>query len=122
MCHDCCPPACRFDAGTQVLASGGNAFHAALACACVQFVVDPHSCGVGGYLIMHHKQAGRESVCAEVRKKHPLSRLPYSYGELALVHAIAIEAGQELKGAADAGADGMALLVPDRIAATGRRG
>jgi gamma-glutamyltranspeptidase/glutathione hydrolase len=55
-----------------------------------------------------------ESVCAEVRKKHPISRLPYSHGELALVHAIAIETDNQLKGAADAGADGMALLVPRR--------
>jgi hypothetical protein len=56
-----------------------------------------------------------------VRKKHPISRLPYSYGELALVHAIAIEAGNQLKGAADAGADGMAMLVPDQAAAAGKR-
>jgi gamma-glutamyltranspeptidase/glutathione hydrolase len=55
-----------------------------------------------------------ESVCAEVRKKHPISRLPYSHGELALVHAIAIESDKGLRGAADAGADGMAILVPDR--------
>ena len=55
-----------------------------------------------------------ESVCAEVRKKHAISRLPYSYGELALVHAIAIESDKSLKGAADAGADGMAMLVPER--------
>lgn len=61
------------------------------------------------------------SVCSEVRKKHPISRLPYSYGELALVHAIAIEGGKELKGAADAGADGMAMLVPDQAAGAGKR-
>ena len=55
-----------------------------------------------------------EFICAEVRKKHAISRSPYSYGDLALVHAIAIEDGK-LKGAADAGADGMALLIPDEV-------
>ena len=39
--------------GAKVLAKGGNAFDAALACAFVQFVVDPHSCGVGGYLLLN---------------------------------------------------------------------
>jgi gamma-glutamyltranspeptidase/glutathione hydrolase len=53
-----------------------------------------------------------EFVCAEVRKKHPIRRTPDAHGGMALVHAIAIkpETGQ-LEGAADAGADGMALLV-----------
>ena len=40
------------EAGAKVLAERGNAFDAALACAFVQFVVDPHSCGVGGYLLL----------------------------------------------------------------------
>ncbi len=39
--------------GAKVLAAGGNAFDAALACAWVQFLVDPHSCGVGGYLLLN---------------------------------------------------------------------
>jgi gamma-glutamyltranspeptidase/glutathione hydrolase len=52
-----------------------------------------------------------EFVCAEVRRKHAIERLPYSYGELALVHAIAIDSLGHLSGAADAGADGMALEV-----------
>lgn len=54
-----------------------------------------------------------EFVCAEVRKKHSINRLPYSHGEMALVHAIALGADGQLQGAADAGADGMALLVSD---------
>ena len=45
------------EAGAKVLADGGNAFDAALACAFVQFVVDPHSCGVGGYLLLTSKPA-----------------------------------------------------------------
>jgi gamma-glutamyltranspeptidase/glutathione hydrolase len=52
-----------------------------------------------------------EYVCAEVRRKHPITRLPYSHGEMALVHAIAIDASGRLTGAADPGADGMALEV-----------
>lgn len=53
-----------------------------------------------------------EYVCAEVRKKHGIERLPQSHGGLALVHAIAVDEQTEaLTGAADAGADGMALLV-----------
>ena len=34
---------------------------AALACAAVQFVVDPHSCGVGGYMVMTYHRAGQQS-------------------------------------------------------------
>jgi gamma-glutamyltranspeptidase/glutathione hydrolase len=55
-----------------------------------------------------------EYVCAEVRRKHPIARLPQSHGGLALVHAIAVdEVTGRLTGAADAGADGMALLVEE---------
>ena len=55
-----------------------------------------------------------EGVCAEVRKKHPIQRMPVSHGGFALVHAIGIdpESGG-LSGAADSGADGMALRVED---------
>lgn len=53
-----------------------------------------------------------EFVCDVIRKKHPVERLPNSHGGLALVHAIAVdERTGRLSGAADTGADGMALLV-----------
>jgi len=53
-----------------------------------------------------------EYVLAEVRKRHPVERLPRSHGGLALVHAIAIDPTTgALSGAADAGAGGMALAV-----------
>ncbi|MBW3543193.1 MAG: gamma-glutamyltransferase [Planctomycetes bacterium] len=53
-----------------------------------------------------------EVVCAEVRRRHPCEKLPRSHGGLGLVHAIAIdEQSGTLSGAADTGADGMALLV-----------
>lgn len=53
-----------------------------------------------------------EYVCAQVRKRHPIERLPLSHGGMALAHAIAIdpETGA-LAGAADAGGEGMALAV-----------
>ena len=44
--------------GVKVLAGGGNAFDAALTAACIQFLVDPHSCGVGGYMVMTCWPAG----------------------------------------------------------------
>ena len=53
-----------------------------------------------------------EFHCAQVRKKYEIERMPRSHGGMALVHAIAIdEKTGELSGAADTGADGMALLV-----------
>lgn len=41
------------NAGAEVLANGGNAMDAILACAFVQGVVDPLMCGMGGFGIMH---------------------------------------------------------------------
>ena len=41
------------NAGADVLAQGGNAMDAVLACALVQGVVDPLMCGIGGFGIMH---------------------------------------------------------------------
>lgn len=39
--------------GAEVLANGGSAMDAVLACALVQGVVDPLMCGIGGFGIMH---------------------------------------------------------------------
>ena len=51
-----------------------------------------------------------ELVCAEVRHKHSVERLPNSHGGLGLVHAIHIDPEtSRLSGAADTGAGGMAL-------------
>ena len=53
-----------------------------------------------------------EFVCAEVRRHHPIERMPESHGGHGLVHAIAIDpASGHLTGAADTGAGGMALEV-----------
>ena len=52
-------------------------------------------------------------VCDEVRKRHPIERLPFNRGGLALVHAIKIDRPDgRLSGAADTGYGGVALLVP----------
>lgn len=54
-----------------------------------------------------------EYICAEVRKRHPIRRIPQSHGGFALVHAIEIDpATGALTGGADTGADGMALHIP----------
>lgn len=53
------PQPLAVEEGAKVLQQGGNAFDAALTCACVQFLVDPHSCGVGGYLLLTHHRAGK---------------------------------------------------------------
>jgi gamma-glutamyltranspeptidase/glutathione hydrolase len=45
------PQPLAVEAGTKVLASGGNAFDAAFACGAVQIVIHPHCCGVRGYLL-----------------------------------------------------------------------
>jgi gamma-glutamyltranspeptidase/glutathione hydrolase len=53
-----------------------------------------------------------EYVCEQVRKRHPAVRIPQSHGGFALVHAIAADPRTgALSGAADTGADGMALIV-----------
>jgi gamma-glutamyltranspeptidase/glutathione hydrolase len=53
-----------------------------------------------------------EYVCAQVRKKHPIRRLPLSHGGLALVHAIGRDpTSGSLSGGADTGSGGMALEV-----------
>src|SRR5947199_5808281 len=53
------PPA--VEEGAKVLAAGGNAVDAAVTCAFAQFVVDPHSCGVGGYAILNAHLVGESS-------------------------------------------------------------
>jgi gamma-glutamyltranspeptidase / glutathione hydrolase len=52
-----------------------------------------------------------EYVCAKVRERHPIVRMPQSHGAHGLVHAITIGEDGRLLGGADSGASGMALLV-----------
>ena len=51
-------------------------------------------------------------VCDEIAQWHPVNRLAYSHGGLALVHAIALDTDRgEVTGAADPGTDGMAVAI-----------
>lgn len=52
-----------------------------------------------------------EYICAQVRERHPIIRMPQSHGAHGLVHAITIAEDGTLRGGADTGASGMALLV-----------
>ena len=52
------PQPLAVEEGAKVLRSGGNAYDAVVACAFMQFILDPHSCGVGGYLLLTHHPAG----------------------------------------------------------------
>jgi gamma-glutamyltranspeptidase/glutathione hydrolase len=45
--------------GAKVLMAGGNAIDAAVTAAFVQSIVDPHSCGVGGYILVNLQLAGQ---------------------------------------------------------------
>ena len=53
-----------------------------------------------------------EYVCAEVRRRHPIVRIPQSHGGFGLVNAITIDPTTGKRaGGADSGSDGMALIV-----------
>lgn len=52
------PQPIAVEAGARILMAGGNAVDAALACAFVQGVLDPHSCGLGGYALLTLHPAG----------------------------------------------------------------
>ena len=52
------PQPLAVEQGARVLMAGGNAYDAAVACAFMQFLLDPHSCGVGGYLLLTTRSPG----------------------------------------------------------------
>lgn len=51
-----------------------------------------------------------EYICAQVRQRHPIVRLPQSHGAMALVHGVSLRDGV-LQGGADPGCSGVALHV-----------
>ena len=57
------PQPLAVEEGAKVLMAGGNAIDAAVTCAFVQAIVDPHSCGIGGYACLNLYLAGsRQAV------------------------------------------------------------
>ncbi|MCH8176904.1 MAG: gamma-glutamyltransferase [Proteobacteria bacterium] len=60
-------------AGIEVLASGGNAFDAAIAVTSTLAVVEPYSSGLGGggFYLLHQQQANRQ-VMLDARERAPL--------------------------------------------------
>ncbi len=73
------------NAGTEVLANGGNAMDAALACALVQGVVDPIMCGIGGFGIMHvYDPATKRQTVFTGLGACPLSATPDMWADIYL--------------------------------------
>ena len=68
------------DAGTEILAKGGNAFDAAVAVSAVLSVVEPISSGLGGggFFLLHDGKTGRD-VFVDARETAPAAATPAMY-------------------------------------------
>ncbi len=56
------PQPLAVEAGAQVLMAGGNAIDAAVTAAFVQSIVDPHMCGIGGYMLVNLHLTGQPAA------------------------------------------------------------
>ena len=56
------PEPAAVEAGAKVFQAGGNAVDAAVTCAFVQAVVNPHMCGLGGYALLNLHLADGQSI------------------------------------------------------------
>lgn len=62
------------EAGLDVLAAGGNAVDAAIACALMQTVVDPQMCGIAGFGAMQVYLPERgQHLCLDFHGRAPLA-------------------------------------------------
>lgn len=68
------------DAGMEILASGGNAFDAAVAVSSVLSVVEPISSGLGGggFFLLHDAKSGRD-IFIDARETAPAAATPAMY-------------------------------------------
>jgi gamma-glutamyltranspeptidase/glutathione hydrolase len=60
------PEPLAVDAGADVLARGGNAIDAAVTCAFVEGVVDPHDTSIGGFALLNVQLAGDPPASARI--------------------------------------------------------
>ncbi|HSF96406.1 MAG TPA: gamma-glutamyltransferase [Thermohalobaculum sp.] len=76
------------EAGAEVLAAGGNAVDAAVACALTQTAVDPIMCGVAGFGSMHVYMPGAGiHQCLDFHGRAPLAVRPDMWEDIVLGEA-----------------------------------